>query len=242
VSATGAGGRGAFERALRDRGAEQYDHWYRATKGVAFDRRERAVFRERVGRAGRALDLGAGTGRITNALDDVTLVVAIDFSLPSLRRLAHKELRHAAPVLADALALPLDDGVCDVVVSCQVLHHLDPVRLSDAMRECARVLAPGGRLIASVYNRDYWRNRDARIEIDAADHLYVRKFTATEFTELAAAVGFRPARSDTYKAVPDGGRVPERLSRWYSAFDVLACRALGRRGGCYLLYEGVRVR
>jgi ubiquinone/menaquinone biosynthesis C-methylase UbiE len=241
VSVRDAGDRGAFERALRDRAAPHYDDWYRHTKGVAFDSRERAVFRERAGDARRVLDLGAGTGRITDALRDRPNVVAVDFSRPSLRALAEKALPHATPVVGDATAIPLEDGTCDVVVSCQVLQHLDRERLPRVLRECARVLVPGGRLIASVYNRDYWRSHDVRTEIDVPDHLYVRKFSAAEFAELASAAGFRRSGSGAYKAVPDGGRVPERLIRWYARVDALVCRVFPRRGGCYLLYEGVRV-
>jgi SAM-dependent methyltransferase len=241
VSTRAAVERGAFEQALRDRGAADYDDWYRRTKGVAFDRRERAVFRGRAGNARRVLDLGAGTGRITDALRDLPFVVPVDFSQPSLRRLADKSLTHATPVLGDATAVPLRSGACDLVVSCQVLQHLDAARLTAALRECARVLEPGGRLLVSVYNRDYWRNRDTRTTIDSPDHLYVRKFSAAEFAELARAAGFRRVRSGSYKALPDGGRVPERLTRWYGRFDAFVCRVFRRRGGCYLVYEGVRM-
>jgi hypothetical protein len=45
----------------------------------------------------------------------------------------------------DAEHLRFDDGMFDVVVSCDVLEHLD--RPSAALREMARVLRPGGRAI-----------------------------------------------------------------------------------------------
>jgi len=240
VSPTGAVERGAFERELRDREAARYDDWYRRTKGAAFDRRERAVFRDRARGARRALDLGAGTGRITEALDDVPHVVAVDFSLLSLRRLAAKALANATPVLGDATAIPIADRACDLVVSCQTLQHLDDARLRAALRDCARVLRPGGRLVASVYNRAYWRNRDAGGDVDAPGRLSVRKFWVDEFARFAAAAGFVPIACGSYKALPDRGRVPERFTRPYAYFDALACRVFRRRGGCYLLYEGVR--
>ena len=236
-----AGDRGAFERALRDREADSYDDWYRRTKGEAFDQRERAVFREAAGGARRVLDLGAGTGRITTALSERSHVIPVDFSRPSLRVLAGKELPHATPLVGDATAVPLPGGAVDLVVSCQLLQHLEAARLTAALAEGARVLELGGRLVASVYNRDYWRHRDARVEIDESDHLYVRKFSGAEFAELAASAGFRRSGDGSYKALPDGGHVPARLSGWYARCDALACRVFRRRGGCYLVYEGVRV-
>ena len=69
----------------------------------------------------------------------------------------------------------------------------------------------------------------------------MRKFSAAEFAALARAAGFRRVRGGSYKALPDGGRVPERLTRWYGRCDAFVCRVFRRRGGCYLVYEGVRV-
>lgn len=49
---------------------------------------------------------------------------------------------------ADARALPAPDGQFDLVIATEVIEHVpDPERL---VGELARVLAPGGRLIASV--------------------------------------------------------------------------------------------
>ena len=231
----------SFERALRDRQAEDYDDWYRRTKGAGFDRREREIFRDRARGASRALDLGAGTGRITEALGGVPHVVAVDFSGGSLRALAQKSLPHATPVLADATAIPIRSGSCDLVVSCQVLTMLRPPQVAAALHEAARVLRPGGRLVASFYNRDYWRDRSGPDPVDASDHLYLRRFSADEVAEVAGPAGFRAVRSDVYKALPDRGHVPAPLSGLYAVMDRVICRVFGRRAGCYLLYEGIRV-
>ncbi|MEQ1645676.1 MAG: class I SAM-dependent methyltransferase [Pyrinomonadaceae bacterium] len=50
---------------------------------------------------------------------------------------------------ASALALPFDDGSFDIVFSHGVLHHIPEI--SQAQREIARVLKPGGRLVAMLY-------------------------------------------------------------------------------------------
>ena len=233
--------RGAFEQALRDRGAADYDDWYRRTKGVAFDRRERAVFRGRAGTRGRVLDLGAGTGRITDALRDLPFVVPVDFSQPSLRRLADKSLTHATPVLGDATAVPLQSGACDLVVSCQVLQHLDAARLAAALRECGGVWSPAAASwsASTTVTTGGTATRARRSTVPTTCTCASSRPRSSPSSRRAA--GFRRVRGGSYKALPDGGRVPERLTRWYGRFDTFVCRVFRRRGGCYLVYEGVRV-
>lgn len=51
-------------------------------------------------------------------------------------------------VCGSALSLPFADGVFDVVAAFDVVEHCEPEET--AMREIARVLAPGGRLLMSV--------------------------------------------------------------------------------------------
>jgi SAM-dependent methyltransferase len=94
------------------------------------------------------LDLGCGEGRLSRVLAARGhRVVGVEAS-PTLVDAA----RDAAPDIdvhvADAGDLPLDDGAADLVVASMVLMNLDD--LDGAMREVARVLAPGGRFVASI--------------------------------------------------------------------------------------------
>jgi SAM-dependent methyltransferase len=93
--------------------------------------------------AGRLLDIGAGTGALTEALHDaapVASIVAVDPSAAMLRLARnHPE---AMPCLADASALPIADASVDAVLLAYVLFHLlDP---GAGVREAARVLRAGG--------------------------------------------------------------------------------------------------
>jgi ArsR family transcriptional regulator len=93
-------------------------------------------------------DLGCGTGQVTAAIAPyVADVIAVDGSAEMLAA-ARKRLRDLSNVevrRADLEALPLQDATLDVALMVLVLHHLaDP---ASAVREAARVLKPGGRLL-----------------------------------------------------------------------------------------------
>lgn len=104
--------------------------------------------------APRVLELGAGTGKLTEQLlARGCRVVATDPSEAMLSRLAARAPR-AARLAARAEQVPVGDHACDLVVAAQAFHWFDAPAVLD---EIARVLAPGGR-IAVV-----WSSRDERI-------------------------------------------------------------------------------
>ena len=96
------------------------------------------------------LDLGTGTGRMLEVLaPKATRAVGLDVS-PAMLGVARVNLdaaglRHVQLRQGDAYALPADVQGFDLVILHQVLHYLDdPAR---AVREAARALRPGGRLL-----------------------------------------------------------------------------------------------
>jgi ubiquinone/menaquinone biosynthesis C-methylase UbiE len=94
------------------------------------------------------LDLGCGEGRLSRVLAARGhRVVGIEAS-PALAAAARQADPSIEVHVADAAALPLPDGSADVVVASMVLMNLDD--LGSAMREVARVLAPGGVLGAAA--------------------------------------------------------------------------------------------
>lgn len=104
-----------------------------------------------------AVDLGAGTGFLTEALLAAgARVFAVDASPRMLDRLAAKFAEENASARLTILPgqaerLPLPDASVDRVLANMLLHHAeDPAR---AIREMARILRPGGRLVITDLDR-----------------------------------------------------------------------------------------
>jgi ubiquinone/menaquinone biosynthesis C-methylase UbiE len=95
--------------------------------------------------AKRVLDVGAGTGALTEHLREVApsaTILSLDPSQAMLRYA--RERRGVCAVVADAGALPSPESSVDAVLLAYVLFHLlDPVA---ALREAARVVRAGGRV------------------------------------------------------------------------------------------------
>lgn len=101
----------------------------------------------------RILDAGCGNGRYTRFLlreaGPEALITGFDLSRSMLRRarqrLKSDRVSHAA---VDLTRLPYPDGFFDAVVCGWVLEHLpDPL---PGLRELARVMSPGGKLLLLV--------------------------------------------------------------------------------------------
>ena len=100
------------------------------------------------------LDIGTGTGRMLELFAPLAEeAIGIDSSRAMLAvargRLARPEFAHVKLRLAEATALPLADNVADLVTIHQVLHYLE--HPGEAIREAARVLMPGGRLLMADF-------------------------------------------------------------------------------------------
>ncbi|KAB1501325.1 methyltransferase domain-containing protein [Corynebacterium sp. 320] len=105
----------------------------------------------------RLLDLGCGHGSLTldlaahveslsGAASQVTGVDINPDAIATATTAAAERESAVSFTQGNADALPFEDNSFDVVFASQVLHHVpDPVA---ALRECARVLAPGGLIAA----------------------------------------------------------------------------------------------
>lgn len=124
-----------------------------------------------VGEGSTVLDVPCGGGVALRALSSERDVryIALDIDEAMLARARRRALRsglsHVEFVVGDMLALPFDDAQADLVLSYSGLHMVsDPER---AVRELARCLKPGGRLVGTTFLAGGARRAQALLAIGA---------------------------------------------------------------------------
>ncbi len=99
----------------------------------------------------RMLDIGGGTGRVSQSLSRHCLVIVCDPSLGMLRQAHQKGLNVYRGV---AEHLPFLDGTFDRALMVDAFHHFRDHHV--AAQEALRVLRPGGRLVIEEPNARHW--------------------------------------------------------------------------------------
>ncbi len=127
---------------LFERAADCYDQW----SNPYTMRRRAALLAEQL--IGRSVEIGGGTGAVTEQLRDRSSAFHSDIS-PRMCRVAMNKLARPS-VCFDAESIPLADASLDSAVSGEMIYYLDnPDRF---LAEAHRVLRPGGRLVLSTTN------------------------------------------------------------------------------------------
>jgi len=122
-------------------------------------------------KAAAVLDLGAGSGiaSLAFAASGAARVVAVDpdpsdeVGRGAMARLAGNGEFEILDGIGEAI--PLDDASVDIVYCRQMLHHAR--NLSEVMRECARVVKPGGIVLAC---REHVVDDDEQLHRFLAEH------------------------------------------------------------------------
>ena len=211
-------GEGKVDRTIAeyyDRLAPTYDQdRFGGTYGTFIDRSERGILRAMLPTgAGDVLDVGCGTGRLTDFATQ-----GCDASGESVR-LAAKRHPDKAFQVANATALPYPDASCDAAICFHVLMHLERDVIARLFGEVARVLRPGGTFVvdvASARRRRSVRRPNSGWHGDTS-------LTRGEIAALAGGAGLALAGVAGVAMVPIH-RVPSRLRGLALPADRLLCR------------------
>lgn len=165
--------------------AERELWWYRGMNRMLLRLLDRWVG-ERAPR--RVLEAGCGTGYLAGLLERRGWPIhAIDLGWEGLRHARRNGLTRIAQ--SDVRALPFPDGAFDVVLSMDVLPHLERGREQPAFDELARVLAPGGLLILRVAALDILRSRHSEFVGER------QRFTRRRLLGHLGSAGLEPVRA-----------------------------------------------
>ena len=94
--------------------------------------------------SGNLLDVGGGTGRISNNLkDSFTSIVIADTSFGMLTQARSKKSLFV--LCSKSEELPFEEGLFDRVIMVDALHHVNDYKVT--AEELWRVVKPGGRIV-----------------------------------------------------------------------------------------------
>ena len=171
----------------------------------------------------RILEVGCGEGELAERMlkELGADVVALD---QSERMVELTRARGLDARVGDVQGLPLADGEFDVAVAAWMLFHV--AEIDRALGELARVLRPGGRLVAVTNGRDHvhelyellgLERRPSTFDAEDAGELLLRHFTHVQELDAGGWLAF-PDRAAA-QAYVDASRT--LAPRWESlpAFD-----------------------
>jgi demethylmenaquinone methyltransferase/2-methoxy-6-polyprenyl-1,4-benzoquinol methylase len=215
-------------RAMFDRIAGPYDLMNSVmTAGLHHRWRERAADLARVGPGSRALDVATGTGDLAIELASRGAeVVGSDFSEGML-----DVARKKAPALTweqgNALALPYPDASFDAsTVGFGARNFSD---LAQGMREMARVVRPGGRVVV--------------LEITTPQKPPLSTFFSLWFDRIVPLMGKLAAEPEAYTYLPSSVKRfpgPSELGSVMAAAGLVDVRWILTAGGIIALHSGTR--
>jgi SAM-dependent methyltransferase len=138
------------------------------------------------------LEIGCSGGPLMQRLrkQGYTDVTGIDVSTSAIELAKARGVPHVS--VMDGAALEFNNARFDLVIASDVLEHIEDE--GKALREWARVLRPGGRLMVFVPAHSYlWS------EHDVVNH-HFRRYSRTGLVEAISRAGMKPVRSSFWNA------------------------------------------
>ena len=151
----------------------------------------------------RLLDIGCGTGRFLDFVKQAwprLPTLGLDMSDAYIRHAKRhlSDRSRTSFVVSKAEAIPLPDSCQDAVTSIYLFHELPPKVRRGALRECARVLKPGGRLIVlDSLQRDDLPDYEALLQLFPQNYHepFYASYTKEDFPALALDCGLTHVRN-----------------------------------------------
>jgi 2-polyprenyl-3-methyl-5-hydroxy-6-metoxy-1,4-benzoquinol methylase len=200
--------------------------WYRLLSPAAFfhpggpaELEASAMFLPNPGQGRKLLDVGCGSGSKLARMRELGWEVeGLDADPRAVEVARSKGLNVHLGELQDVQYPP--DHFDAVHIHHVIEHVLDPIAL---IRECYRVLAPGGTLVALTPNSESWGHRHFGRDwrgLEPPRHLYI--FSAASLGKAAAMAGLMQLKIGT----------TARGARWFSTNSrLLRDKREGRRSG-----------
>jgi len=205
------------------------------TAGLHHRWRQRTAARAQLTEGASALDVCCGTGdlalELAGYVGHTGTVIGCDFSQPMLDLAREKSVKRWATnvrfELADALALPYEDGRFDAVTIGFGARNL--AELNTGLGEMARVLKPGGRLVI--------------LEITQPTRPPLSTFYSLWFDRLVPLMGTLAGDRAAYSYLPESVRSfpsPRALAERMDAAGLERIRATVLAGGIIAIHSGAK--
>jgi ubiquinone/menaquinone biosynthesis C-methylase UbiE len=165
--------------------AEQDFWWYRGMREILYRVLDPLA---RVRRFERVAEAGCGTGYLSQVLAKRYgwTIYPLDIGDAGLAFARQRGVRRL--VQGDAAALPFRSEAFELLLSIDVIAHLERGREDAALAESFRALAPGGVLILRTSALDFLRSRHSAFAGEE------QRFTKRRLTETIERAGFRIER------------------------------------------------
>jgi 2-polyprenyl-3-methyl-5-hydroxy-6-metoxy-1,4-benzoquinol methylase len=164
-------------------------------QGELFSPKTPKIFAQYLPKGGKVLDLGSSSGRIFPILESIGITDTHGADIDEYLTVARPAGSFSTFDFSTD-RFPYEDASFDGITSIEVVEHLEnPYHF---LRECARILKPGGVLIVSTPNPDHFYNKISFLVrgkfyrfLDGNDHImlfahYVLSKGALKYFDLVA--------------------------------------------------------